>query len=63
MSKKYQGEASFQINSLKASDSGMYFCAAATQNGCCTPFVGEGATLVVRGKDCLERKLILQSLK
>lgn len=63
MSKKYQREASFQINSLKASDSGMYFCAAATQNGCCTPFVGEGATLVVRGKDCLERKLILQSLK
>ncbi|XP_039906728.1 uncharacterized protein LOC120745717 [Simochromis diagramma] len=48
MSKKYQREASFQINSLKVSDSGMYFCAAATQNGCCTPFVGEGATLVVR---------------
>ncbi|KAL3987110.1 forkhead box protein H [Sarotherodon galilaeus] len=48
MSTKYPGGASLQINSLKASDSGIYFCAAADHTGCCTPFVGEGATLVVR---------------
>lgn len=41
--------SSLHIRSLSTNDSGIYHCAAADPR-CCTPHVGEGVTLVVRGE-------------